>query len=654
MRSLFLLSAMFLLVGSSALAGDDVPAWLRQASLQPTPGNYPKDVPAVVLLDERRVAVEEDGKVTTTTHYAVRVLNREGREYAFAKELYRTDSGKVRDIRAWLLRPNLEPKKYGKDQTLDASMVEDDVYNEVRLKFISATDDADAGSVFGFETVSEDRSVFTQFEWQFQDRLPTLQSRFLVDLPTGWRAESVTFNRAKIEPVVAGTSYTWELRDLPPILHEPARPPVTTLAPRVGVSFFAPTGKSTMGKSFANWTDVSVWLSEMSDPQAAPNDALTTKARELTAGAKTDFEKIQAIGNFVQKVRYVSIQTGLGRGGGYRPHGAGDVFAKSYGDCKDKANLMRAMLKTLGITAWPIAIYSGDASYVQEGWPSPQQFNHCIIAVKVDDAVTVPTTIKHPTLGKLLIFDPTDDLTPVGDLPDHEQGSFALLVAGPSGGLWKMPVTTPETNALQRQTEVVLFADGSISAQVREQATGQAAVTARREMRAKSHQDYLKLIERWVTQSVTGAKTTKIEPSDAMHEGRFNLAIDFAAATYGQLMQQRLLVFKPAVVSRHERLVLTEASRKYPVQLDSEAFQETVRVKLPEGFAVDELPDPVKLETAFGQYSANCEVKDGQLHFTRRLNLKTTTIPPEQYGVVRTFFEKIRAAETSPVVLARK
>ena len=47
--------------------------------------------------------------------------------------------------------------------------------------------------------------------------------------------------------------------------------------------------------------------------------------------------------------------------------------------------------------------------------------------------------MRHPSLGRLLIFDPTDDNTPVGDLPDHEQGSFALLVAGDDGALLRMP-----------------------------------------------------------------------------------------------------------------------------------------------------------------------------------------------------------------------
>jgi hypothetical protein len=75
-------------------------------------------------------------------------------------------------------------------------------------------------------------------------------------------------------------------------------------------------------------------------------------------------------------------------------------------------------------------------------------------------------------------------------------------------------------------------------------------------------------------------------------------------------------------------LYLTEEMRKHPIVLEAEAFNETVRVKLPEGFAVDGMPDPVKLDTPFGTYSASYEIKDNQLHFTRALVQRAATIPP--------------------------
>ena len=175
------------LMSISAFAGDDVPPWLKQAASTNAPP-YNNQVPAAVLFDEQRVAVAEDGRITTTSMRAVRVLNREGREFVHAFKTYQTDTEKVREMRAWLIRPSGEVKKYGKDQTLELAL-DNDVYNEYRTRIINAEKDAEVGAVFGYETVSEDRSVFTQFEWQFQNRLPALVSRFILTVPPGWRAD---------------------------------------------------------------------------------------------------------------------------------------------------------------------------------------------------------------------------------------------------------------------------------------------------------------------------------------------------------------------------------------------------------------------------------------------------------------------------------
>jgi hypothetical protein len=75
---------------------------------------------------------------------------------------------------------------------------------------------------------------------------------------------------------------------------------------------------------------------------------------------------------------------------------------------------------------------------------------------------------------------------------------------------------------------------------------------------------------------------------------------------------------------------------------------------LPAGFAVDEVPDPVKLETSFGTYNTSYEVKGNELIFRRKLSQQATTIPASDYAIVKKFFESIRAAENAPVVLARK
>jgi Domain of Unknown Function with PDB structure (DUF3857)/Transglutaminase-like superfamily len=653
MRTLGIAFLVFLTAVSSHAAGDDVPAWVQQAASIKYP-TYDKTVGAVVLVSEATKSVYGDGRVNEIRNFAVRILSREGRKYAFARVGYIPDVGKIKELRAWLIRAGGAVKRYGKDDTVDVAGAPNDVYNEYRSKGISASDDADAGAIFAYSYTIDDRSVFSQDDWAFQSGIPVISSRYVLTLPAGWRAESVTFNHAPIEPSVNGSTYTWELTNLQPIPEEPLSPSLDNLVARLAVSYFPPATDPTPAiKTFSNWGEVAAWMSDLEDPQVLINDALSRKAYELTALAKTEVEKVQAIAQYVQKIQYISIQTGLGRGGGYRPHPSTEVFAKSYGDCKDKANLMRAMLKVVGIDSLPVSIYSGDPDYVRPDWPSPQQFNHCIIAVKVADETTGNTIIQHPVFGRLLIFDPTDEETPLGDLPSYLQGSLALVDSKDSKELVRMPVTPPEVNRLERKATLELTADGAITGTIQEQAQGQTAVEYRTEFRHLSKPEYTAMIERWVTSSAAAARLAKIEPNDSAVDGRFSLSLEFTAKNYGQLMQDRLLIFKPVVVARREALSLTSPQRKYPVVLHSNAYNETVRVKLPAGFDVDELPDTVNIETGFGSYRTSYEVQNGELVFKRTLSQRAATIPVEKYDVVRKFFESIRAAEQAPVVLAR-
>lgn len=638
-------------------AGDEpAPTWLQQASTFPVPSYSDKDVPAVVLLHEQTSTLNADGMLVTTTNYVVRLLKREGKYFADARVWYLQSSSKVRDFKAWLIRPGQPVKFYGKDKVTDMIADPDDIYNEYRVKSVDAEAESDIGSVFGYQSVVEERPLFTQDGWNFQRCssmacLPTLLSRFTLNLPSGWQANSITFNRAEIKPAVNGSSYVWEARDLQPVPPEPDSPKPHTVSPRIVFNYHPASGA---GQNFNSWRDVSVWGTQLHEPSVTLDDNVAAKARELTANAKTELEKIRALAVFVQNLRYISVDIGIGKGNGYRPRPANLVLQRGFGDCKDKANLMRTMLKALKIEAYPVFIYSGDPTYVREEWSSPFQFNHCIIAIKVSDETVVPTVIKHETLGRLLIFDATDPYTMLGDLPDHEQGSFALVAAGADGKLMKMPILPPDANKLERLADVALLPDGTLQGTIREQAFGQTAMRYRAESRALSASAYRTRMESWLTRRVTGAKLSKFTPNDYQADSRFELDIEFAAPAYAQIMQGRLMMFKPAFVGRLDSLIVSDGKRVHPVLLDSSSYNESIKVKLPEGFIVDEMPEGGRMETAFGKYSAAYEVKDGFLTLHRSLTINKSTVVPDKYEDVKTFFAQVRAAESEPVVLLKK
>ncbi|MFV0389850.1 MAG: DUF3857 domain-containing protein [Pyrinomonadaceae bacterium] len=644
--------AVLLLTSATPILAGDAPLWLRSAANTSTP-SFDKDVDSVVLLDEQTVNMSSSGNLETEQHFAIKVLTREGKRAAIAQVLYLTSAGKVDKLDAWVITPEGKSISFGKKETIDMIQDPDDIYNEYRVKLIDASGSVDAGYVFGFSAVTKETALFYQDIWHFQGRRPVVVSRYNLNLPAGWTAKSVTFNHGEIVPTVNGSSYSWELKNLAPVESEPLSPSIVNTVPWIAINFIPDNAQSAQNRVFENWKDVSEWTTKMQDPEVVVDDDVAAKARELTAGAETELDKIKAIGKFVQNLQYISVDIGVAFGNGYRPRPSNVVLKRGYGDCKDKANLMRALLRVVKIDSYPISIFSGDAGYVKQKWASPRQFNHAIIAVRVGDDTKTETVLETANLGRLLIFDPTDDLTPVGDLPEQLQGSNALIVAGESGELLAMPVTPPEFNKTTRNLDVKVYPNGGVSGSINESTAGQSSRFQRMIFRSLSKSDYRKYLEGLLTRGATAARLVDFKTEDNHQNAAFDLKLDFEMPAYGQLMQGRLLVFRPALVKRLSSLVLTESRRSLPIDFPSSSVAETTTFELPQGFTVDEVPDELNISTSFGEYKSSYKIDSNKLVYSRSIILKRGTISKNEYSKVKNFFAEVLNAEQAPVVLVK-
>jgi len=240
-----------------------------------------------------------------------------------------------------------------------------------------------------------------------------------------------------------------------------------------------PAGEKYQRRSFSSWSDVSKWLYKLLDPQAVSSEPLAAKARDLLSNNHKEFDRIAAIGRYVQGLSNVDT------GGAHRPHPASQVFADGYGDCKDKANLLRTMLRSVGVEAWLAAINTGELGYVFEDRPSLGQFDHVIVAIRVSDRVKAESVAKYRTFGRLLFFDPTDKHTPFGRLPARDFGIQALIVAGENGKLVRMP--SPQVaHPADRRRDLIPSADGNTTAHVGG-CSGDATVVANRSFRSSGN-----------------------------------------------------------------------------------------------------------------------------------------------------------------------
>ncbi len=76
-------------------------------------------------------------------------------------------------------------------------------------------------------------------------------------------------------------------------------------------------------------------------------------------------------------------------------------------------------------------------------------------------------------------------------------------------------------------------------------------------------------------------------------------------------------------------------------------------IELPEGYAVDELPDPVKEDVGFASYQSSTVLNGRTIHYTRTFTVRQVELPADKYGELQRFIGVIAADEDSRVVLKR-
>ena len=460
------------------------------------------------------------------------------------------------------------------------------------------------------------------------------------------------FNHAPLEPSVAGNTYTWELRDLPWIEHEHYSPSIDAVAPWLGVTFTPGENKAGL-TPLKDWAAVSAWQASLADPAAEVTDPVRDKAAELTHGLTSEIDKIRAIAAFTQQVNYVSVQMNVTRGGGYIPHPAALVLARNYGDCKDKATLMRALLKAAGIDSYVIAIHATDRTFVRPEWPSPSQFNHMIVAVRVSPETNLPTVIQHPQLGRLLIFDPTDADTPLGDLPDDEQGSHAMVIAATQGGLAEMPLLPASANRIESTVEGGVDAAGHLEAHVGRHYFGQAAAYAHARVAHQTNDEMKHGYEKTLSRRVGAIAVKQANISGHIAEGQMQLSLDFAADHFSQTVQG-LIIVKPGELALGADYTFASAERKLPVKLDADVYRDSVRIKLPPEYKIDEMPDAVRLNGPYGKYQASWKADGNDLVFEQTTEVPDELVPAAKYADLRAYFDRIAGSQAAPVVLIKK
>ncbi len=655
----YFLASCFLLFcliggGTPARASDDAPAWMHALKTVPLP-THDENTNAVLLYSERNVTVISADKLVFQIRQAYKVLRPGGREYGDVRVTFNSSS-KVTALHGWCIPAE------GKDfEVKDKEAIEiavsgidgSDLVSDVREKYLHIPA-AGPGSIVGFEYTIEEHPMVLQDDWAVQKEIPSKESRYSLHLPAGWEYRASWINHDEVKPLESGANqWQWTLSDLAGIRHEERMPPMEAVAARMLVTLLPPGGVKSHG--FQNWQEMGTWYTSLASGRRDPTPEIKQKASTLAASANTPLGKMRAIAQFVQDdIRYVAIELGVG---GFQPHPASDVFVHRYGDCKDKATLMSAMLHEIGIESYYVLINTERGGVGPKTPVDLYRFNHAILAIQLPENLHDPSlvaVVENPQLGRLLYFDPTNEMVPFGQIGGYLQANYGLLVAPTNGELVLLPRQPASMNGVNRTAKVSLDSAGKLSGQVTEVRVGDRASSERFQLRTvSSSTEQIKPIETLLADSLANSRVTHATLTNLKNIYQpFSFEFGFEAPGYAKSAGDLLLV-RPRVLGRKsDGLLETKEPRLFPIEfstqlLDSDTFEITV----PGGYRVDELPPPVDAEYSFASYHSKSEVKDNVIRYTRTYEQKELSVPAAKSEELKKFYRTIAADERNTVVL---
>jgi hypothetical protein len=628
-----------------------VPDWVRSAAQQTLP-KFAGSPKAVVLLDEIVYTVGQDGRAVQHVRQVVKILRPQGRDYGYTAVWHDKDS-KVLSMHVWSI--DAAGHEYAvKDNEITEFGLPGEggqLYDDQRAR-VADPPGRDPGGVVAIEYERRERTYLAETNWEFQDELPRMQQSFTLVLPAGYTYTTTWSHHAKKDAIdLESQRYRWEMNNEAAIDLEqvPLSPGGSSLAARMTVHY---AGPGMAQPQDGTWQGIGVWYEGLAHDRTLPTPEVAAKAAELVAG-KTDFyDKAEAIGEFVQKkIRYFVVEIGVG---GWQPHPAGDIFHGRYGDCKDKATLLAAMLGSVGLHADYVMVDTR-RGVVDPDDPSIVG-NHMIAAIEIPagyESAKLHSVVTAKTGKRYLIFDPTWERTPFGQLEDNLQGGYGVLVEGANSQVIALPLMDPKLNTIRRSATFELAADGSLKGKVTDKRIGDLAEHRRDVFMhedVKHQQEYL---DRTVSSDLTSATLTgvKVENVDALNKDlttHFNLQAAHFATTSGPL-----LMIRPRVFGSY-KMEVDRKVRVVPIDLE-ETMQGTDEydIQLPEGYVVDELPDPVKVDLGFASYESASQVRERVLHYSRTYTVRQVMVPAAKYADVQKLAGIIAADEDSLAILKR-
>ena len=459
-----------------------------------------------------------------------------------------------------------------------------------------------------------------------QSSEPVARAEYVLITP---KSRTFYFNTPKMPGVArtveeSGDSriYHYVAKDVPAIEPEALAPPFGELLGYVHVS------------TYKTWEDVGQWYWGLVKDQFVADDEVRRRVTEITKGLTTEKDKVRAVYDYVvQKTRYVALEFGIH---GFKPYRCAQVFARGFGDCKDKAMLIVTMLKELGIPSTIVIVRTGHRGDFGTEPASLAPFDHAIAYV--------------PSLD--LFLDGTAEYTGSMELPSMDRGALAMLINEGKTKLVHLPDPPAGDSVLSRKNDVTLAADGTALLDVKLDVSGVSASAWRQRYHAEA-------TRRPRLQEDLGAEFAGLEITDAT-SGNFEdveqkVSVHVKGKTPKLARRDGDTWSAPVGPSEHMLRDFAPLSRRrLDLKLSAQTTSESEwTMHLPAGARITTAPRAANETSPYG--TVKVEVENGPtLRVKTTIAMTKTRIPAAEYAAFRAWCEAADRALGQRVVFTVK
>ncbi|KPL03521.1 MAG: hypothetical protein AMJ73_06700 [candidate division Zixibacteria bacterium SM1_73] len=587
----------------------------------PTPAMFPES-DAVVIKNEGQMEIRRNGEALFTEHKIIKIFSDTGQRYG-RQSLPFNNSVEIVSIKARTINEGGKKFILDENQITEKSMFSEyALYSDAKVK------------EFNFPRV--EKNCIVEYEYKF------LLKSLKIPKDLGFKFKVVNDNiEPQIKPDDDGKKlvFTWEAKDKKALKKETFMPPLSDVTSGLA---FSPSAFKMDGKIYPSktWDDVARWYRELSSESVVGGEDVKDLASALISNSESKEKKVKAIYQWVQdNLRYVLVAIGTSA---FKPHNCQSVLEYKYGDCKDMSSFLIALLKAIGINAFPTLISTKGHPMALTDMPKPRQFDHVMVVVPLD--------------GEYLWLDPACRNCKFGELPFEDQGATALIVKNDGGELITSPESSFGQNLSQTSWEIKLYPDQSTTGKVIIKAEGQEDLAFRNSLselkptrRKKALLDFVSFWFVNVDQDRYEFKNLEEKDSSVCIVG------EFAAEELGIETGGKLFLPVNFTIQRNISQTFPKKERDFPVLFDYK-FSNTdeATIEIPEQFEIEFLPPNISLDETFGSFESSYEIVDDKIYHKSVFERKELFIPVEKYGQLKDFYDKVAREDNQKIILKRK